>query len=98
MQTRLRREIQDAKRDVLARGQTELSLADMEAMPYLQAVLKESLRLHTIFPHNYRKAARDDVLPLATPLKTKSGKTVTEIPVSKGTRVILSIAGYNRQV
>lgn len=93
MQTRLRQEICDRK--VANRGR-EFTVADFETMPYMQAVVKESLRLHAIFPHNYRKATKDDVVPLATPIQTKSGKMITEILVPKGTRVILSIAGYNR--
>lgn len=96
VQTRLRREIRGARATIHARGQTEFTSADLDAMPYMQAVLKEAMRLHSIFPHNYRKATKDDVLPLAQPIVTKSGKVISEIPVPKGTRVILSIAGYNR--
>ena len=45
---------------------------------------------------NFRGAARDDVIPLSKPFTSRSGKLVGEIAVPKGTRVILSLAGYNR--
>ena len=93
IQTRLRQEIHRAK---AANQGRDFTMTNLEAMPYMQAVVKEALRLHAIVPHNYRKATKDDVVPLATPIQTRSGKIITEIPVPEGTRVILSIAGYNR--
>ena len=41
IQTRLRDEIRATRHATRARGQMELTPADLEAMPYLQAVLKE---------------------------------------------------------
>ena len=41
-------------------------------------------------------AAVDDCIPLSQSVKTASGKELTEIPVPKGQRVLLSIPGYNR--
>ncbi|EKM53352.1 uncharacterized protein PHACADRAFT_259665 [Phanerochaete carnosa HHB-10118-sp] len=92
-QTRLRQEI-ISKRS--SRGGAELTAADAESMPYLQAVLREVLRFHPIISQTFRVAVRDDVLPLSKPLTTKSGKVLEKLPVPKGTRVILSIAAYNR--
>jgi hypothetical protein len=43
-----------------------------------------------------REAARDEVLPLSTLLVTKSGKTITEIPIPKDMILVISTAGYNR--
>ena len=62
------------------------------AEPYLQ----ESMRLHTIVWQLSRSAAQDDVVPLAFPITTKSGKQVSEIPVLKGTHVDLSFCAYGR--
>ena len=45
-----------------------------------------------------RVAAQDEVLPLSKPLVSKSGKTITEIPIPKNTTLVLSAAGYNRCV
>ncbi|KDQ64100.1 hypothetical protein JAAARDRAFT_64014 [Jaapia argillacea MUCL 33604] len=96
MQARLRREIREAEMSVRQRGDPEFALADIEAMPYLQAVLKESLRLHPVVPQIPREASKDDVLPLYKPIQTESGKLIHEVPIPQGTRLILSIAAYNR--
>lgn len=77
---------------------SEFTVADLENMPYTQAVIKEILRFHPVVFHNHRQAGRDDVIPLAKPIKTKSGKVIGEIPIAKGTRVVLAIAAYNRWV
>ncbi|EKM53348.1 uncharacterized protein PHACADRAFT_124964 [Phanerochaete carnosa HHB-10118-sp] len=92
-QTRLRQEI-IGKRST--RGGAGLTAADAESMPYLQAVLREVLRVHPVIGHTFRVAERDDVLPLSKPLTTKSGKVLEKLPVPKGTRVIASVAAYNR--
>lgn len=90
VQSRLREEVRGCKRG------EELSAAVLDSMPYLQAVLREVLRVHPPAIHNFRQAVRDDVLPLAHPITTKSGSVLTELPIQKGTRLILSIAAYNR--
>jgi hypothetical protein len=45
-----------------------------------------------------RKARVDQIIPLSTPQKTKTGETITALPVSKGQHIIMSIAAYNRLV
>ncbi|EGN95464.1 hypothetical protein SERLA73DRAFT_113010 [Serpula lacrymans var. lacrymans S7.3] len=96
MQTKLRREIQRGQAAAYSRGQAEMSMQDMEALPYLGAVIKETLRFHAVFSHMFRTATEDDVIPLSRPVTTASGRVINEIPVPKGMRVIVSIAGYNR--
>jgi cytochrome P450 len=54
------------------------------------------MRLHPILPQLVRTAARDDVIPLANPLRIKSGQLISEIPVSKGQNFMISVCGYNR--
>lgn len=54
------------------------------------------MRLHPILWHISRYAGKDDVIPLAQPIVTKSGKHISSIPVSKGTKVKLSLCAYNR--
>ena len=95
VQKKLRQEIHDMESTVRAQGSTP-SQSDIEQMPYLQAVIKEALRFHTALTHIFRRAERDNVLPLSKPIVTKSGKTLDVIPITKGTRIILSLAGYNR--
>jgi len=65
-------------------------------MPYTIAVIKETLRFYPVLYHIHRRASRDDVLPLTQPITTRSGKVIHELPIRKGTRIVASIAGYNR--
>ncbi|KAI0253563.1 cytochrome P450 [Lactifluus subvellereus] len=77
-------------------GGGELSAADLDNMTFTQATLKESMRLHPIVYWIPREASRDDVIPLALPITTKSGEQVTSIPVKKGTQIDIAIDVYNR--
>jgi cytochrome P450 len=58
--------------------------------------LQEVLRFYTVVFHSYRYASQDDVLPLSQPITKISGEVINELPVPKGTRIIASIAAYNR--
>jgi len=97
VQSRLRKEIRDTEAAIHARGGgSDFTASDLDGMPYLNAVLKESMRLHPAVYHNYRFAARDDVLPLSKPITTTTGEVISKLPIPKGLKVILSIAGYQR--
>ena len=54
------------------------------------------MRIHTIAWEMHRTAGKDDIIPLAFPIITKSGKTLSGIPVSKGQNIAISMCGYNR--
>ncbi|KAF9235249.1 cytochrome P450 [Melanogaster broomeanus] len=79
-----------------ARGDSQFTAADFEAMPYTTAVMKEVLRYRSVTYHAVRVANRDDVLPLSQPITTESGKVINEVPVPKGTHIVASVATYNR--
>ncbi|KAJ7236602.1 cytochrome P450 [Mycena haematopus] len=96
VQAKLRAEIQATEKAIHARGDTEFTATDFEAMAYTTAVMKEVFRFHPVAFTSLREAARDEVLPLSKPLVTKSGKTITELPIAKNTVLVVSLAGYNR--
>ena len=62
----------------------------------LTLAVQESMRLHPIVYWLLREASRDDVIPLAFPIVTKSGKQINSIPVMKGTTIDIAIDVYNR--
>lgn len=114
VQLRLRREIESAK---AANGGAPPTAEDLEAMPYLQAVVKvriqasytrapgnspvasqELFRFHAPVYHVMRRSGEDDILPLSEPIKTKSGTLITDVPLPRGTTLVLSFAAYNRFV
>ncbi|KAJ7185447.1 cytochrome P450 [Mycena filopes] len=98
IQTKLRAEIQATQQSIYERGGTEFTAADFDNMPYTTAVMKEVLRFHPVSYNSLREAARDEVLPLSRPIVTKSGKTITEVPIPKHQILVISTAGYNRNV
>ncbi|KAI0356004.1 cytochrome P450 [Trametes cingulata] len=76
VQQRLREEIRTAGRD--------LSYDDIQRLEYLDAVVKEGLRLHPASPQTERVALRDDVIPLSKPITTPAGETLTSVRVRAG--------------
>ncbi|OSD01175.1 PAH-inducible cytochrome P450 monooxygenase PC-PAH 1 [Trametes coccinea BRFM310] len=95
-QAKMRDEVKAIRARVTERGGSDYSISDLDSMTYVQAAMKEVLRLHPIVYGQVREATRDDVVPLATPVKTTTGEVVDEIPIPKGTSCFISIWGYNR--
>jgi cytochrome P450 len=93
-QSRLREEIKSMRSKKT--GDVAFTVTDYDNMPFLNAVIKEGLRIHPIVPNLFRKSARDDVIPLAEPIITRDGRTVREIPVSQGQTIMCALASYNR--
>ncbi|KIK68507.1 hypothetical protein GYMLUDRAFT_35941 [Collybiopsis luxurians FD-317 M1] len=75
---------------------TMFTLNDYESMPYLNACIKEALRLHPAADFITREADLDDVVPLAHPVASTSGEMLKKIPVMKGQRIQIAIGAYNR--
>ncbi|KIY61202.1 cytochrome P450 [Cylindrobasidium torrendii FP15055 ss-10] len=93
-QERLRKEIQAAYANKPANE--PLSPGDYDKLPFLNAVIKETLRLYTSVHTLTRHVNRDDVIPLAYPVTLEDGSKTTTIPVRKGERLLLSFSTYNR--
>jgi cytochrome P450 len=96
IQNRLREEILKKAGEIGTRGDSGFTANDLDSMPYLNAVVKESLRYNPVAYSTHREAMKDDVLPLSKPITTRSGKVITELHVPKGMKVVTSINGYNR--
>ncbi|KAK7031130.1 hypothetical protein VNI00_013738 [Paramarasmius palmivorus] len=92
-QERIFKEIRHAREQ--KSGAEDLTANDFDSMPFLHAVVKETLRLHPIVPRLVREAEDDDVIPLAFPVVSASGELLSEIPVAKGQRIWVSVIGYN---
>ncbi|KAG1885874.1 cytochrome P450 [Suillus fuscotomentosus] len=65
-------------------------------LPYLDAVVHETLRLHPPVPESARLAAADDVIPLSEPVRMASGNMTDSISIAKGTLITISIGAINR--
>ncbi|KAK0493384.1 cytochrome P450 [Armillaria luteobubalina] len=91
-QAKIRTEISQAK----SNAPGALTSNDYDSMLWLNACIKETLRLHPLAHCLFRQPAQDDVLPLAEPIITSDGKSCSQIPIVKGQVVMASIYTYNR--
>jgi hypothetical protein len=72
---------------------------DYEAMPLLNAFLKEILRFYPAGPWLDRIAGDEDlVIPLGEELTTTSGERISHLPVRKGQYIAVAIAAYQRYI
>ena len=72
IQTKLRKELFSVSTD-------NPTMDELNELPYLEAVVRETLRLYAPVPSTVRVAVKDDVLPLGTPVRTKSGKLLESL-------------------
>ncbi|OSX62827.1 hypothetical protein POSPLADRAFT_1180917 [Postia placenta MAD-698-R-SB12] len=91
VQDKMRAEIVQA----LGGGQ-EIPYDILVDLPYLDAVCRETLRLYAPVTTVNRTAQEDIVLPLSEPIRGTDGNLIQEIPVPKGTEVIVGILASNR--
>ncbi|GAA5876297.1 hypothetical protein JCM16303_007090 [Sporobolomyces ruberrimus] len=97
VQTKLRAEIRDARKKAKDNGTDEIESDDLNALPYLDAVTREILRLESPVSATIRHAAQDDQIPLARPIRSRSdpNKTISHIPVKKGQILFIPITAVN---
>ncbi|KAF6751752.1 cytochrome P450 [Ephemerocybe angulata] len=93
-------EVQEKVRDEIAaafvQNSGDLGYDALMGLPFLDAVCKETLRLHAPIPFVMRQAAEDTMLSLSEPVKCFKGEKKQEIMVPKGTRIFISILNSNR--
>ncbi|KAJ7028058.1 cytochrome P450 [Mycena alexandri] len=88
MQSKLRAEIFSVQSD-------SPTYDELNELPYLEAVIKESMRLRPSVEYTSRVAAMDDILPLGEPVVDKRGKAYSAIPVLKGQKIHLPLRALN---
>ncbi|KAF7318169.1 Cytochrome P450 [Mycena chlorophos] len=71
-------------------------LVSTSELPYLDAVVQETLRTHPPVAETPRIAGCDDVIPLGTPIVDASGQTITSLTIAKGTALVAPIRAINR--
>ncbi|RDX45658.1 cytochrome P450 [Lentinus brumalis] len=89
IQTKLRAELLSVPTDMP-------SMDDLNALSYLDHVVRETLRLYSPVTITSRVAQTDDVLPLAEPITDRAGNTLHELALPKGSRVQIPILALHR--
>lgn len=90
------KEIQVKLREELSTVSTDSpTMDDLNALPYLDAVVRETLRLHCPVSANSRVATSDDVLPLEKPVIDRNGKAHYHLRIVKGQNIGIPIALIN---
>ncbi|KAJ6601149.1 cytochrome P450 [Mycena vulgaris] len=89
-QRRLRAEVETSRNSSGGRQM------DYDAMPLLNAFLKETLRVYPAAPYLERIAGEDCLIPLAHEITTTSGERISHLPVRKGQFIAVAIASYQR--
>lgn len=103
LQTRLREELLSvtptAPLETLTREEVSSLYATIAELPYLENVVRESLRLIPPVHSSIRVAVRDDDVPTSTPVKLtmRDGRVVESrtIRVPKGSFVHVPVEGFN---
>ncbi|KAF8816768.1 cytochrome P450 [Phlegmacium glaucopus] len=88
-QTKLRQEVSDVSTD-------NPTMDDLNGLPYLDAVVRETLRLHPSIPSLIRAAKKNDCIPLSQPFTDRKGVVRNEIRVRKGQSITVPIFFINR--
>lgn len=92
VQEKLRREIREARQ---YHSELEIPHDELMALPYLDAICRETLRLYPPVPLVLRTCQKDTVLPLSRPIKGRDGNEIHEIAVPKNSQVIISVLNAN---
>ncbi|CAL1702598.1 unnamed protein product [Somion occarium] len=90
IQDKLRQEITTA-RD----GRDNIPYDELVSLPYMEAVCRESLRVHSPLATINRTTTQDIVMPLSSPIRGRDGSMITEVPLPKGTDVMVGLLGSN---
>nr|A0A2R4SBW0.1 RecName: Full=Ganoderic acid synthetase CYP5150L8; AltName: Full=Cytochrome P450 monooxygenase CYP5150L8 [Ganoderma lucidum]AVZ44872.1 ganoderic acid Z synthetase CYP5150L8 [Ganoderma lucidum] len=93
VQEKLRHELSEA-REIVGNGK-DVPYDDLVKLPYLDAVCRETLRLHPPLNLIGRRAAKDMVVPLSSPVRGRDGTLVNEVTLPKDTFVLLGLQACN---
>jgi len=92
-QEKLRREVTEAFANLEGKN---IPHDDIMRLPTLDAICRETLRLHSPATIMVRQATKDTALPLWKPLRGIDGSLVHEIAVPSGTTLHIDIHAINR--
>ena len=87
--------IQERLREELRSLHSAEDMSLVDRLPYLNAVVQETLRLCPPAHSTIRVAMEDDAIPLSHPAKLRDGTIMREVHIRKGSYVHIPIEGLN---
>ncbi|KAL0060215.1 hypothetical protein AAF712_012970, partial [Marasmius tenuissimus] len=93
VQSKLRQELREARE---AQGGEDVPYDVLVALPYLDAICRETLRLYAPAPRVVRQPNQTAIVPLSTPVRCTDGSFINEITVPADTKVLIDIVNANR--
>ncbi|KAJ2914093.1 hypothetical protein MD484_g6313, partial [Candolleomyces efflorescens] len=91
-----RRRAQNAEGEEEERETGRLDQETIMSLPYLDAVVKETLRMYPPVPFVRRSCVKDTVLPYTPHSEDWTHEQTTSVRVPKGTTIFIGIQGMNR--
>ncbi|KAJ7063670.1 cytochrome P450 [Mycena amicta] len=84
------------REELLAVPTDNPTMDEINALPYLDCVVRETMRIYAPVPSTVREATQDDVVPLATPFTDLNGVVHDTLRVTKGQTIMIPILAMNR--
>ncbi|KAJ6487990.1 cytochrome P450 [Mycena sanguinolenta] len=88
--------LQSALRAEIRAHMHDAAEGNYDALPLLNAIIRETLRMYPVEPLTDRVALQDAVIPLGEPLTTVKGERISSIPIRKGEIITVGIGSYQR--
>ncbi|KAJ7728472.1 cytochrome P450 [Mycena metata] len=88
-------DVQDKLRTEILATKEPMEHDELVGLPYLDGVVRETLRLYPPITAMTRTVTHDCILPLSTPITGIDGRRMETIPVPKGCEITIAISAAN---
>jgi len=88
-------EIQKKLREELMQEPEAPTYQQLDALPYLDAVVRETLRVFPVVTGTAREATKDDLIPLSKPITDQFGNILNHVKIQKGDSIFIPIKEVN---
>ncbi|KIM19811.1 hypothetical protein M408DRAFT_83001 [Serendipita vermifera MAFF 305830] len=86
---------QKLREELLGLPTEQPTMEDLNSLAYLDMVIREILRVHSVIAATARVASHEDIIPLDTPFTDKYGKVHDGIHVKKGDTIVIPVKVVN---
>jgi len=83
------------REELLTMSTDNPTMDELNSLPYLEHVIRETMRVHAPVVFTQRMAMKDDVLPLSKPYIDKEGRSHDSLPIPKGQMIHIPILAVN---